>query len=82
MNKFERKPEENDPLAAMEELKYGRFSVPADEKEKIIKKALAEGKNPELSLREHEERLAKANARLREGQKEEAISKLEREMNK
>lgn len=83
MSYFERKPkEEKDPQAHVEELKYGRFSVPAEEKERIIKKAIADGKDPEETLREHEERLARATGRLREGQKEEAIKDLERDMNK
>jgi len=43
---------------------------------------LAEGRDPEEAIREHEERLAKATERLREKQKEEAISDLERDMNK
>ena len=72
----------NDPLAAMEELKHGKFSMTDDEREQITKKALAEGRDPEEALREHEERLAKATERLREKQKEEAIGDLERGMNK
>jgi len=82
MSYFERKPEKKDPLAAMEELKHGRFSITGEEREQITKKALAEGRDPELAIREHEERLAEATGRLREKQNEEAIKGLEREMNK
>lgn len=83
MNNFEHGPqEEKDPIAEMEELKYGRFSVPDEEKERITKKALAEGKDPELALREHEERLAEATNRIRKQQTDEAIKDLERDMNK
>ncbi|MEK7198282.1 MAG: hypothetical protein AAB648_02345 [Patescibacteria group bacterium] len=83
MNQFEYKPEEKrDPLAAMEELKYGRFSMSDEEKKQIIKKALAEGKDPQEALREHEEKLAKATGRIREDQKEEALKNLERDINK
>ena len=81
MSNFEYKPEKKDPLAAMEELKHGRFSMTDEEREQITKKALVEGRDPEEALREHEERLAKATERLREKQKEEAIGDLEREMN-
>lgn len=80
MKNFEQKPE--DSGAAMEELKYGRFTMPEDEKQKIIEKAQAEGRDPEEALREHEKRLAQATGRIREKQKEEAIEKLEQEMNK
>lgn len=83
MRNFERKPkEEKDPLAAMEELKYGKFSMTDEEKEQITKKALAEGKNPEEALREHEERMAKATGNLRKEQRKEAIIILEKESNK
>ena len=78
MRNFEKK----DPIAEMEELKYGRFSMPDEEKEQIIKKALAEGKDPQEALREHEEKLAKATGRIREDQKEEALKNLERDINK
>ena len=81
MSDFEYKPEKNDPLAAMEELKHGRFLITDEEREQITKKALAEGRDPEEAIREHEERLAKATERLREKQKEEAIKDLERDMN-
>lgn len=82
MNNFEQQPKRRDPQAAMEELKHGKFSVTNEEKERITKEALAAGKDPEEALREHEERLAQATARLREKQKEEAISDLERDMNR
>ena len=82
MADFEYKPEKKDPSAAMEELKHGRFSMTDEERERITKKAVAEGRAPEEAIREHEERLAKATERLREKQKEEAISDLERDMNK
>lgn len=82
MINFEQKPEKRNPQAAMEELKHGKFSMTGEEKEQITKKALAEGKDPEEALREHEERLAQATARLREKQKEDAINDLGREMNK
>jgi len=82
MSNFEYKPEKKDPLAAMEELKHGKFSMTDEEREQITKKALVEGRDPEEAIREHEERLAKATERLREKQKEEAISDLERDMNK
>ncbi len=81
MNDFEYKPEKKDPQASMEELKHGKFSITEEEREQITKKALAEGRAPEEALREHTERLAKATERLREKQKEEAISDLERDMN-
>lgn len=82
MNKFEQKPEKRDPQAAMEELKHGKFSMTNEERERITKEALAEGKDPEEALRQHEERLAQATARLREKQKEDAINDLERDMNR
>ncbi len=83
MNQFERGPkEEKDPIAAMEELKHGRFSMPDEEKKRKVKEAIAEGRDPEEALREHEERLAQATGRVREKQKEEAIADLERDMNK
>ncbi len=72
---------EKDPIAEMESLKYGRFSIMDEEKENITKKALAEGKDPELALREHEESLAKATDRIRKRQAEKAIKGLERDMN-
>ena len=81
MPNFEHKSEK-DPRDYMEELKYGRFSMPDEEKNRIIKKAQAEGRDPEEALREHEERLAQATGRVREIQKEESIEGLEREMNK
>lgn len=56
--------------------------MPDDEKERIREKALAEGRDPEDAIREHEERLAVATGRLREKQKEDAIKELERDMNK
>ena len=83
MSHFDRESEkERDPQAAMEELKHGRFRVTAEEKERITRQALAEGRDPEEAIREHEERFAEATGRLREKQKEEAIGDLEREMNK
>ena len=83
MSNFERESErERDPQAAIEELKHGRFSTTTEEKERIFKKALAEGRDPEEAIREHEERFAEATGRLREKQKEEAIGDLERETNK
>lgn len=81
MSNFEHEPEKKDPQAAMEELKHGKFSVTNEERERITKRALAEGRDPEEALREHEERLAQATARLREKQKEDAIKDLERDMN-
>lgn len=74
--------EKRDPLAAMEELKYGKFSISDEEKEQIIKKAIALGKDPEKALQEQKERFAKATGRLREEQKEKAIKDLERDLNK
>lgn len=65
-----------------EELKHGRFSMTDDEKERIKEKALAENRDPEDALREHEKRLEIATGRLREKQKEDAIKELERDMNK
>ncbi|GEM_PF-3594797 len=83
MSNFERGPKEKkDPIAVRQELEYGKFSMPDEEKKRKVKEAIAEGRDPEEALREHEERLAQANARLRENDKEEAISGLEREMNK
>lgn len=82
MNNFEQQPEKRDPQAAMEELKHGKFSMTGEEREQITKKALAKGRDPEEALREYEERLAQATARIRESQKEEAIKDLERDMNK
>lgn len=82
MSNFEQKPGKKDPQAAMEELKHGKFSVTNEEKERITKQALIEGKDPKEALREHEERLAQATARLREKQKEEAIRAFEKESNK
>lgn len=72
MNNFEQQPKKRDPQAAMEELKHGKFSMTDEERERITKGALAEGRDPEEALREHEERLAQATARLREKQKEDA----------
>ncbi len=83
MRDFERKPkEEKDPIAAMEELKYGKFSITDEEREQITKKAIDEGRDPEKTLREYEERLAQATGRLRKEQSEEAVKELERDMNK
>lgn len=82
MSKFEQGPKEKDPQAHMEELKYGRFSRLDSEKKNIVDKALLEGKDPKEALREDEERLARATGRIREGEKEEAVKGLEREMNK
>ncbi|MDO8574804.1 MAG: hypothetical protein Q7R61_00800 [bacterium] len=83
MNKFERKPkEEKDPVAVMEELKYGRFSMTDEEREQITKKAIDEKKDPKEAIREYEERMVQATGRLRKEQSEEAIKELERDMNK
>lgn len=82
MINFEQKPGKKDPVAAMEELKHGKFSMTGEEKERITREALAEGRDPEEALRGHEERLAQATARLREKQKEDAINDLERDMNR
>ena len=83
MSYFERGPKkEKDPIADMEELKHGRFTMPDEEKKRKVKEAIAEGRDPEEALREHEERLAEATGRLREKEREEAISGLERDMNK
>ena len=81
MPNFEHKPEK-DPQAYMKELKHGRFTMPEDEKQQIVEKARAEDRDPEEALREHQARLDAATGRLREKQKENAISDLEREMNR
>lgn len=83
MDKFERKPkEEKDPIAAIEELKYGRFSMTDEEREQITKKAQTEGKDPQEALREYEERMIQATGRLRKEQSEKAVKELEHDMNK
>ena len=80
MNLFERKlqkQQEPDPVGAMEELKAGKFSITAEERERIIKQAKEQGRNPEEALREHEQRLKQATARVRVTQSEEAVGSLE-----
>lgn len=81
MNLFERRRQEKqkpDPVGAMEELKAGKFSMTAEDRERIVKQAKEQGRDPEAALLEHEEKLEQATGRLRAAQAQEAIKSLER----
>ncbi|MDP3947512.1 MAG: hypothetical protein Q8Q41_02375 [bacterium] len=81
MNLFERKLQEQqkpDPVGTMEELKAGKFSMTAEDRERITREAREQGKDPEEALRAHQEKLNQATEHLRAYQAKEAVKSLER----
>jgi|SRR3989344_3976858 len=81
MNPFKRMPQEKqkpDPIGAMEELKAGKFSMTAEDRERITREAREQGKDPEEALHAHQEKLDQATGRLRASQSEEAVRSLEK----
>lgn len=68
-----------DPEGYRDELRHGKFSLSEEEREKIRKEALAQGKDPEEAVRAAEQRMEEATARKREQQAEEARKELEDE---